>query len=357
MRGPGTRAEAAAALLPAEVGILRVGPSSIRVHRRVAMITVTLLVAVLVAAGVSMMVGDSDLSFGEVVGAFFGGGTRSDRQIVLDWRLTRTLLGVLGGAALGLSGAIFQSMTRNPLGSPDIIGFSSGAYTGALLAIGVIGSQSGVTTIGALLGGMATALLVYLLAFKRGVHGLRFIVVGIAVSAALNSLNSYLLIRGGLEESVSAAAWGAGTLNDATWGDITVLTVSFAVLVPFTVARSRNLQVLEMGDDPARALGVRCERERLIWLVLGVGFVAVITALAGPIAFVALAAPQVARRVTGAVGPGLLPAAVMGALLLTASDVLARVVIAPGQLAVGIVTSCLGGAYLLFLLVTRARAR
>lgn len=350
-----TAADTVAPLWPENVHILRFGRRSVRYDRRVAIITAILAGAVVVVAVVSLMIGDTDLSVSQVMGALLGQGSASEQQIVVQWRLPRVLLGVLGGAALGVSGAIFQSITRNPLGSPDIIGFSSGAYTGALIAVLVIGSQTGVTTIGALVGGLVTALIIYALAFQRGVQGMRLIVVGIAVSAALNALNSYLLITAGLEESVSAATWGAGSLNNANWAGVVAMLVSLAVLVPVTMANSRHVQMLEMGDDPAMALGVPAERKRLLLLVLGVGFVAVITALAGPIAFVALAAPQLAHRVTGSVGLPLLPAAVMGALLLAASDVLARVVVAPDQLAVGIVTSCLGGAYLLWVLISKAR--
>ncbi len=346
----------ATTLWPENVGILRFGGHSVRWNRRVAAITTVLGVALLAVAVLSLMVGDTDLSVSQVLGALVGQGSASDQRVVVEWRLPRVLLGVLGGAALGVSGALFQSITRNPLGSPDVIGFSSGAYTGALVAVLVIGSQTGVTTVGALVGGLVTALLIYVLAFQRGVQGVRLIVVGIAVSAALNAVNSYLLITVGLEQSVSAAAWGAGSLNDANWTGVAALLASLAVLVPLTTANSRYVQMLEMGDDAAMALGVPAERKRLTLLVLGVGFVAVITALAGSIAFVALAAPQLARRVTGSVGLALFPSAVMGALLLATGDVLARVVVAPDQLAVGIVTSCLGGAYLLRVLIGQARS-
>ena len=135
------------------------------------------------------------------------------------------------------------------------------------------------------------------------------------------------------------------------------MLLSFVILVPLTVVNVRKMQLLEMGDDMATALGVDANRTRLTLLLIGVGFVAVITALAGPIAFVALAAPQLAQRVTGAAGVTLLPSALMGALLLVVSDILARVIIAPTQLAVGVVTSCLGGTYLLWLLVQQARTR
>ncbi len=336
--------------------VVRTGRSSIRFNRRVAVVTGILALACLVASLWSLTIGDTDYSLSQVIGALLGQGSDSDQLIVVEWRLPRTLLGLFGGAALGVSGAIIQSMTRNPLGSPDVIGFSSGAYTGALVVLLVVGSNSGMVSIGAMIGGVVTALAVYLLAYQRGVQGMRFIVVGISVAAMLNATNSFLLITVGKEEAVSAASWGAGSLNNATWTGVWTLLISFVFLIPITVKNLRPLQLLEMGDDSASALGVPAERTRIVMLVAGVGFVCVLTALTGPISFVALAAPQLARRITGAAGVTLMASALMGGLLLVVSDIIARVIIAPNQLAVGIVTSCLGGAYLLWLLVHESRS-
>jgi iron complex transport system permease protein len=211
--------------------------------------------------------------------------------------------------------------------------------------------------VGSLIGGIVSALVVYLLAYRRGVQGMRLIVVGISVAAMLNAVNSYLLITAGKEQAVSAAAWGAGSLNEATWNGVLILLASILVLLPVTMATVRHLRMLELGDDSASALGVPAERTRVVMLFLGVGYVSVITALTGPIAFVALMAPQLARRVTGAAGVVLLPAALMGGLLLQVSDVLARTLVAPSQLPVGVVTSCLGGSYLVWLLIRQASAR
>ncbi len=357
MSAPTERIEETEPLLPQRFAVVR-GPTwSFVFDGHVARVTAVLAGLCLVTVLLSMLVGDTDLSLRQVIGAIFGYGSEADQRTVVQWRLPRVLLGLLGGIALAVSGAIFQSLTRNPLGSPDIMGFSTGAYTGALIAMIVVNASAAVTTAGALLGGFATALVVYLLAYRRGVHGMRLIIVGISVSAMLNAVNSYLLITAGREEAVSAASWGAGSLNGADWADVWLMLISIAVLIPFTVVYSRPLRLLEMGDDSASALGVRVERSRLILLTLGVGYVSFITALAGPISFVALAAPQLARRITSSAGVSLLAAAAVGALLLLVSDVIARVVIAPGELAVGVVTSCLGGAYLLWLLVNQARAR
>ena len=147
-----------------------------------------------------------------------------------NWRLPRVLLALMLGAALGMSGAIFQSLTRNPLGSPDIIGFNSGAYTGALVVILLIGGTYYEIAVGALVGGIATAAVVYLLAYKRGVQGFRLIIVGIAISAMLGSVNTWMILKAKLDDAMAAAVWGAGSLNGLGWTQVWPVVVVLAIL-------------------------------------------------------------------------------------------------------------------------------
>lgn len=338
-------------LWPSRIRTLR-GPGglSILVDRRALVVGVVLAAIVLAVSALALTLGESDISLAEVFPALVGVGEPGTVRIVVEWRLPRIALAVVGGACLALSGAIFQSLTRNPLGSPDIIGFSTGAYTGALVVTLVLGAGTVSVPIGAFVGGLATALLVYLLAFKRGVHGFRLIVVGIAVSSMLLAVNAFLLVRARLEEAVTAAIWGAGSLNGARWPDVVPVLLALLVLGPATALLARRLSVLELGDDYAGMLGLNAERTRIALLVVGVGLVSIITAIAGPITFVALAAPQIAKRLVAGTGPALLPSALVGAVLLLVSDVIAQRIIAPGQYPVGVVTACLGGAYLVWLL-------
>ncbi|WP_438353083.1 FecCD family ABC transporter permease [Microbacterium sp. CJ88] len=341
----------APSLWPSRVRVLR-GPRGIRllVDRRAVVCAVALIVALLALAAFALTLGESAIDPGRVFSALFGSGDAATVRVVAEWRLPRIVLAIVGGASLALSGAIFQSMTRNPLGSPDIIGFSTGAYTGALIVSLVLGASTLLMPIGAFVGGLVAALAVYLLAFRRGVQGFRLIVVGIAVSAMLVAVNAYLLVQARLEEAVTVAIWGAGSLNGARWPDVVPVIVTFAVLAPLCALLVRRLTVLELGDEHARMLGVDVERTRVLLLVIGVALVAVITAVAGPITFVALAAPQIAKRIVAATGPALLVSALFGAVLLLASDVIAQRLIAPAQFPVGVVTACLGGAYLVWLL-------
>lgn len=341
------------------IAILRLGggtPSG-RIDIRAVTVIVVLVVLALAVSVVALGTGDYDVAPDRVLNAIFGDGTRIEELVVMEWRMPRVLLALVLGAALGVSGAIFQSITRNPLGSPDIIGFNTGAYTGALVVLLVIGGDSGYygTATGALLGGVITALLVYLLAFKRGVQGFRLIIVGIAISAALASVNTWLIMQAELEEAMSAAVWGVGSLNGLGWSQAKPVLIIMVVLLPFLALAARQMPMLDLGDDAAKALGIRAEPTRLALIILGVSLTALATAAAGPIAFVSLAAPQLARRLTRTAGVALLPAAAMGALLLVASDLIAQRAFSPSQLPVGVVTVSVGGLYLIWLLAREAR--
>lgn len=309
----------------------------------------------LAVALVTLASGEYPIPLVDVLHALLGRAEGRVHMVVVEWRLPRTALALLLGAALGISGTIFQSLTRNPLGSPDIIGFDAGSYTGALVVIILIGGGYFAVAGGALVGGLATAGLVYVLAYRRGVQGFRLIIVGIGVSAMLTSLNTWMLLRADLEVAMAAAVWGAGTLNGLGLDRLGYAAVVLAVLIPIALSLSRAMGQLEMGDDAARALGVDAERSRLALLVVGVALTATVTATAGPIGFIALAAPQLARRLTGSAGVAMLPSAAMGALLLCAADFIAQRAFAPTQLPVGIVTVSLGGVYFVWLLLREAR--
>lgn len=335
---------------PVRVGFAGVGIST-RIDLRVVLVTGAMAVLALVVGWYSMVTGTSDIGTGDIFDAITGQADENTRRSVMTWRLPRVTFALLGGAALAVSGAVFQSMTRNPLGSPDIIGFSSGAYTGALV-VALLGIGGVVATpLGALAGGLITGFAVYLLAWRRGVSGMRIIIVGLGVGIFLTSLNTYLITTMCLEEAVVVAGWGAGNLESIRWMHVTPLVIVLVLVLPVLLLRARDMTMLEMGDDPATAIGVAPERLRILLLIGAVALVAVVTASAGPIAFVALAAPQVAMRLTGATSVQILPAAAAGALMLVASDLLARTLVEAGQLPVGIVTLCVGGAYLVWLLI------
>jgi iron complex transport system permease protein len=331
---------------------------SVRIPLRPVVVGAVLALVTLGLAVVAMGIGDYPVAPGEVVDTLLGGGSRATSFIIETLRLPRVLCAVLVGAALGISGAIFQSLTGNPLGSPDIVGFTSGSATGALVVITLLGGSGLQISAGALVGGLATAGIVYALAFKRGVSGYRLVLIGIGISALALAANDYLLTHARIEEAVAATVWLVGSLNGRGWDEVRPLAGALVVLVPAALLQSRSLRLLEMGDDAARALGLRVERARLAIVLVAVALVAVATTAAGPIGFVALAAPQLARRLTRLPTPGIATSALMGAGLLLASDIAGQRLVGDTQLPVGIMTGLTGGAYLAWLLVAeRSRGR
>jgi iron complex transport system permease protein len=322
---------------------------SLRVHMRSLVVCALLLAAMLVAAVVSIGTGDFPLSAGDVVATLVGRGDPASEFIVETLRLPRVLTAVLVGAAFGIAGAIFQSISRNPLGSPDMIGFTVGSVTGAVLVILVIDGTTSQIAAGAIGGGLVTAVIIYVLALRGGVQGYRLVLVGIGVAAVLQAINAYLVARATREDAYEAAHWMIGSVNGRGWEHVAPVAAALAVLVPAALLLARPLALLEMGDDAARALGVSAVRSRLALIFVAVGLTAVATASTGPIAFVALAAPQIARRLTRSATPGLIPAAIMGSLLLVTSDLAAQRLLSI-DLPVGVMTGALGGVYLCWLL-------
>ncbi|WP_280269515.1 FecCD family ABC transporter permease [Nocardia wallacei] len=335
--------------------VLRAPRLTARVGVRGVVVCVILVAAALAVAVLALGTGDYAIPPDRVLRALFVGSDRFDRLVVWEWRFPRVVLALALGAALGVSGAILQSVTRNPLGSPDIVGFTTGAYTGALIVILALGGGEFPTAAGALIGGLATALVIQVLALRHNVTGFRLIIVGIGVSAMLASVNTWLILRADLDAAMSAAAWGLGSLNGVSWSQVGPVLIILAGLAVALIPAAPRLQILELGDDLARSFGVRAGRARLLLVVLSVALTAVAAAVAGPIAFVALAAPQLGRRLARAPAIPLLPAAAMGALLLVVSDWVAQRVFAPTTLPVGVVTVSIGGMYLAYLLVAEAR--
>jgi len=330
--------------------VVRTGGVSFRVHDRTVVVCLALLAAVVGIGLVTMTTGDFELTVSDVVKSLVGQGDGASDFIVLTLRLPRLLTGILVGAALAVSGGILQSLSGNPLASPDIIGFTQGAATGAILVIVLVDGSMVQIGAGALVGGVATAVVVYLLAFKQGVQGFRLILIGIGISFIMLSLNKYLITRASLTDAIAAQAWQVGGLNGRGWEHVQVVGAAVAVLLPLALHFGRRLALMEMGDATAKGLGVNAERTRLALIAISVGLAAVATAAAGPVSFLALAAPQLSRRLTGSAGAGLLAAALMGALLLTAGDLAVQRLFSPAQLPVGIATGALGGLYLIWLL-------
>lgn len=333
--------------------VLRAGRVSALVERRTAAASLALAAAALLLAFAALCRGDAWDPPGEVLAALAGHGDAA--LIVQEWRLPRVTAALVFGAALGAAGAVFQNVTRNALGSPDVIGLDAGAYTGVLIVITVFGGSAGGLAAGSLTGGLAAAAAVYALSLRSGLSGMRLVVIGIAVNAMLTAVNNWIVLRAELEVAIAATGWSAGSLNGLDWGELRVPFLVVAALGLLLAALARPMAQAGLGDDLAAASGVALNRYRLLVVLTGVGLTATVTSATGPVVFVALAAPQIGRRVAGAAGTPVLPAALTGALLLLAADLAAQTVLAPVQLPVGVVTTVIGGTYLGWLLIMEMR--
>ncbi|MGX7670178.1 FecCD family ABC transporter permease [Plantactinospora sp. DSM 117369] len=325
---------------------------------------VLLLVVVLAAAGLvaSVSVGEFPIPVGDVVAALTGTGGADATLIVRELRLPRALTALLVGCAFGLAGALMQAVTRNPLASPDLIGVTAGASTGGVAAVligGVTSAGAGSyasVPFGALLGALVAASISYGMAFRDGtITGFRFVLVGIGVQGALTALTNWLLARADVNEASRAMVWLTGSLNGRGFEHAWWMGLALLAVVPVVLALIRPYQLLQYGDDTARALGLPVDRARIVLLLASVVLAAVATAAAGPIGFVALAAPQIARRLTGTANLPLLTSGCVGAALLLLTDLAARLVLAPIELPVGVVTGAVGAPYLMWLLARANR--
>ncbi|MCF2533536.1 FecCD family ABC transporter permease [Yinghuangia soli] len=320
---------------------------SARLRVRAVLAVSVLAVLVLGLAATGLFVGGaSDLPADDVLRVIVGGGGDfATVFLVQEVRMPRVFTGLLAGMCLGASGMVFQSAGRNPLASPDVIGFTAGASAGAAAQILVFGGGTRAVAGGALAGGLLTGLAVYALTRRDGLAGNRLVVVGVALAAMLTAATSYLLARAKVTDVAPTAEWLAGSLNGRGWDHVATAGAAAALLLPLLAVLGPALRLLELGDDVARGLGVPVERVRLAALFAGVGLASGAVAAAGPIAFVALAAPQIAARFTRS-GLSLWASALTGAVLLLGADILTQQLFPGAKLPVGVVTAALGGCYL-----------
>ena len=334
------------------VSIVRFGAVSLRLRMRTLFVCGILLLTCLLLSVLLLGTGTLPFSIAEVLASLIGRGSDPlTEQVITSLRLPRVLTALLVGGALGMAGAIFQSISRNALGSPDVIGFTTGAATGAIMQIVLYKAGPVETSLAAVLSGMATATIVFLLSLRgRTTGGYRLILVGIGVGAMLSGVNTVLLVMGDLDQAASAQLWLAGSLSTRTWSHVAPAAIGFALIIPLVVFYARNLDLLEMGDNASRQLGIHAERTRLLMVMAAVGLTSIATAAAGPIAFVALAAPQIARKLTASPSVPVVSGALMGATLLISADLLSQRLPLAGNMPIGLTTGLLGGVYLLWLL-------
>lgn len=324
-------------------------------HRRHATASVALGALLFVLAAVALMIGNTFYGPGEIVRVILGETVPGASFTVGELRLPRTALALLAGASFGIAGVCFQTLLRNPLASPDIIGISEGASAAAVVGIVVLSVNGPIVSVMALAGALLTAIAIYLLSNKGGFAGTRLILIGIGVAAMLQSVVSYVLSRAAQWDIQTAMQWLTGSLNNASWDRVTPLALACLVIMPLMLSRGRALGMLQLGDDSAAGLGLRVNGTRLLFILGAVALLAFATAATGPIAFVAFMAGPIAARITGPGANLLLPSALVGAVLVVAGDLIGQNAF-DARYPVGVITGVLGAPYLIYLLIRTNRS-
>ncbi|MFG3498699.1 FecCD family ABC transporter permease [Streptomyces sp. NPDC047928] len=326
------------------------GHGSFLLHRRALAVAVA-LAAVLAAVSVAYLcVGERFVAPGDVLRVLTGRPSSAE-LVVGTLRLPRLVIGLLVGAAFGVAGALIQTVARNPLASPDIIGISQGAG-----AVTVAAMTFGVTSFTVLpylsvAGGIIAALLVYVFAWRGGLHATRFVLIGIGFAIALRSVTTLFMTKGDYLVAQQAQIWMTGSLNGRGWDEAAPLGWTLLALLPCVLWAARAQRTVSLDDDTATALGVRLGRVRLGLVGLGVVLASLATGAAGPVDFVALLAPQIARRLTRTAQIPLLCSALSGAVIVVSADLLARRLLSPTELPVGVMTAAVGAPYLIWLIM------
>lgn len=345
---------------------VRVGAVSWRVPLRAGVVAVGATGVLFVLVVLDLALGEVEIPFTTTVSTIFGGGDAGSQFIINELRLPQTMVALLVGVCLGLSGALCQTFARNPLASPDIIGVTQGASVGAVALIvitggsgyggGIIGGtlQTLGLPLAAFTGGLLTAAALYVLSWRRGIDGQRLVLIGIGMGAALLAIVEWLLIRARIQDAASAQVWLNGSLNARGWDQAKPVMLTLLVLVPLSFWLVRHLNVMQLGDDSARTLGLRLQTTQLLILLSAVGLASIAVSACGPLAFVALVVPQIGLRLTGGSRPPLLVSMILGACLVVSADLITRVVL-PFAVPAGVVTAVVGAPYLIWLLVRANR--
>ncbi|MGG4340285.1 FecCD family ABC transporter permease [Paenibacillus lautus] len=329
-------------------------------RRKVMSVSMILLLAIAAVFSVSLNMGTMKIPLAEVIKAFNGTGSEQNYTVLVHFRLPRMVIAILIGAGIAVSGAILQSVSRNALADPGILGINSGAGLAVVLYIFYFqGSSfsSGIWSVyimpfAALVGAFLAAFLIYSIAWKQGVTPIRLVLVGIGINAAFGALIIVFQLMMDPNNFMQATIWLSGSIWGASWEYVYAILPWILLLVPWAVYKSQNLNVLNLGDHTAAGLGVTVERERRTLLFISVALAGACVAVGGGIAFLGLVAPHLARKLVGPRHQGMLPvSALLGSLVLLVADMIGKNLMAPSEIPVGLVVSCLGAPYFIYLLI------
>ncbi len=323
-----------------------------RVGRRRGLVVLSVVAAVIAVAAVSLSIGDYAITPGDLWRTLWGGGDRVQSYVVFQVRAPRLAMALLVGAALGAAGAILQSLLRNPLASPDLLGISGGSGVAAVFAILILGVGGPLLAVAAFAGGLVVAAFLLLAGRRRADGGYRLILAGVGVAFLCVAITNYLMVRAQVELAQSALIWLTGSLASTPWWNVAMVGVAVLLALPAVIACARWLPLTQMGAPTAASLGVRESTVRLVAVVTAVLLTAVTCAFVGPISFIALCAPAIARPLLGHGAIGIGTSAALGAALLAIADLVAQFAIPGLSVPVGVVTGAIGAVFLLWLLAT-----
>jgi len=319
-------------------------------QRRFFFMTAILIAIAIVLCGLMLMLGNTIYPVKDVVGVLLGEEIQGASFTVGTLRLPRMLAGLFAGFAFGVGGYIFQTMLRNPLANPNVIGVTAGSSAAAVFCIIVLQANTTVVSIASVIGGLATVLIIYMLSRGTSFSIGRLILIGIGIQAMLNAFISYLMIIGRTQDIPTAMRWLSGSLNGVKLENMYPLMIVVIVTLPIVLYCGRQLEMLELGEQAATSLGVDTNKTRLILIVSSVFMIALATATTGPIAFVAFLAGPIANRLVGVGFSNIIPAGLIGVILVLAADLIGQFAFTV-RYPVGVITGIIGAPYLIYLLI------
>ncbi|SDT35102.1 iron complex transport system permease protein [Paenibacillaceae bacterium GAS479] len=334
-------------------------PVSFVLHKKALTATIVLTVASIVAMLLSTSLGDMRIHPLDVLKVIFGGGTAEHQLVVETLRLPRIVAAFLVGTALAVSGAILQGIIRNPLASPDIIGITSGASLAAVLFISLLGNTISIVwlPVAAMIGAGCTAILVYILAWKKGVTAIRLVLVGIGINFLLGSAVKVILLKSPIYTASQAYVWLTGSVYGTDWGIVMLILPWVAIFIPLSLIFAKNVNILQLGDDMAAGAGSAIQRQRFTLLMISVALAGAAVSVGGAISFVGLIAPHITRKLVGSSFGGMLPiSALIGGLIVVLADTIARTVFLPFDVPVGVFTAGVGAPFFIYLLYRNRHA-
>lgn len=327
-------------------------PLSFLIDKKALWLTLFLLLLTFAVVVISTGLGSMFIHPLDVLSVLFGGGSEINQVVVLNLRLPRIIVALLVGIALGVAGSIMQSLMRNPLASPDIVGVTGGASAAAVAFLTLFeGISIHYLPFAAFVGAAVVTLLIYLLAWKKGVTPLRLVLVGVGIGAAMQALTTLLIVTSPIHLTSKAMIWLSGTVYGSNWNNVLTLLPWVVVFIPLTFIFARSINAQQLGDEVATSIGDPVHRHRFLLMLFCVALAGSAVAVGGAIGFVGLLAPHIARKLVGPSLGALIPtSAVIGGLIVLLADLIGRLAFDPLDVPVGIFTAAIGAPFFIFLL-------